>query len=80
VSTDPTTARMCAETGHDCPACPSAVRNLAATAHNAVGAWDSVLADSARCSRKMEELRAALAAFEPISADHFAALNAWRRP
>jgi hypothetical protein len=81
--TDPVTARMCAETGHSCIACPQDVRNLAATAHNALGAvlaamdghggWD-------RAQRKLASLSRALETFKVASDAHFAALEEWRRP
>jgi hypothetical protein len=83
VTTDPTTEQMRQETGHDCPACPTDVRNLAATAHNALGALTAArdgVGDWSRAWRKVEELRTALAILQLTSDAHFAALNAWRRP
>lgn len=77
--TDPTTERMRQETGHDCVACPTVVRNLMATAYNALAQWDAGH-DHPRLARKMENLREALAIVEPIAAGHFEALHAWRRP
>lgn len=82
-TTDPTTQRMRDETGHDCIACPTRVRDLMATVHNALVQWDAVQAgqgDRFRLARKMERLRESAAQMEEISAGHFAALNAWRRP
>lgn len=58
--TDPTTERMRQETGHDCIACPTAVRNLMATAHNALGALEAArtgTGDWARAWRKVAEVR-----------------------
>jgi hypothetical protein len=81
--TDPTTERMRQETGHDCIACPSDVRNLMATAHNALGAIDAArdgAGDWGRAFRKVEDLRGALARLRPVSDEHFEALNGWRRP
>lgn len=79
-TTDPVTEQMRQETGHDCITCPTAVRNLMATAHNALSAWDGGTANLVRTARKMESLREALAKVEPIAAEHFEALKAWRRP
>lgn len=82
--TDGTTERMRQETDHDCIACPSSVRNLMATAHNALGEWDAVAngntADWSRLHRKMADLRRALDGVQPVSDAHFEALNGWRRP
>lgn len=75
---DPATERMRRETGHDCITCPGDVRNLMATAHNLLGRLDA--ADWSGVARKKESMREALAALEPISASHFAALDDWRRP
>ena len=81
--TDPVTARFCTETGHVCPACPQHVRNLAATAHNALGAVEAALAGTGgwdRAHRKMGGLRRSLETFREISDGHFAAMEEWRRP
>ena len=81
--TDPTTERMRQETGHDCVVCPSDIRNLTATAHNALNAWDSARTttpDWGRVARKMEALRDALALLQSARDEHFAALDQWRRP
>lgn len=81
-TTDPTTEQMRQETGHDCICCPSDVRNLAATAHNLL-----VRLDAARQSgewgqvfRKAEDVRKALELIQTVTDEHFAALDAWRRP
>lgn len=82
-TTDPTTERMRQETGHDCIACPTAVRNLMATAHNALSQWDAnhgSLPDWSRLARKMESLREALALVQRVGDEHFKALDEWRRP
>lgn len=70
-----------AATGHDCPACPTAVRDLFATAHNAAGAWDTATRDDdwARAYRKARELDDAVARFQSVVDAHFAALTEWRR-
>lgn len=83
MDTDQVTQRMRAETGHDCLACPTAVRALYAAAHNASGAiramrdgtgsWDRAL-------RKATELERALADFQPHVDGHFAAFETWRKP
>lgn len=80
--TDPATERMCQETGHDCIACPTAVRDLMATAHNLLGALDAARRgnDWARAWRKAEALRGSLAVIQSVADEHFAALQAWRRP
>jgi len=81
--TDPTTAQMCQETGHSCIACPQDVRNLAATAHNALGAVIAALEGHGgwdRAQRKLASLSRALETFNVASEAHFAALEAWRRP
>ena len=81
--TDPVTARMCAETGHSCIACPQDVRNLAATAHNAHGAVLAAIGGHGsweRAVRKLASLKNALEAFRAASDAHFAALEEWRRP
>jgi hypothetical protein len=81
--TDGTTEQMRQETGHDCITCPSNVRNLTATAHNALSQWDANqrdLPDRGRMHRKMEDLRGALVLLQPVVDDHFEALNSWRRP
>lgn len=75
---DPATDRMRAETGHDCIACPAAVRDLYATAQNLLhrldaSAWSEV-------PRKAESMRVSLAKVEAVVDEHFAALGAWRRP
>lgn len=80
---DPTTLRMREETGHDCIACPQAVRNLAATAHNALSQWDANQGDyrnPQRFARKMEELRHAVAKMRTVADEHFKALDDWKRP
>lgn len=82
-STDGTTERMRQETGHDCVTCPTDVRNLMATAHNALGQWDANqgdLPDWPRLHRKMNALRSALATLQPVADEHFEVLNGWRRP
>jgi hypothetical protein len=82
-TTDPTTQRMKDETGHDCITCPTDVRNLMATAHNAIGALDAARKGTGsweRAWRKVERLRAAEAQMGPVSDAHFEALNEWRRP
>lgn len=81
--TDATTEQMRQETGHDCPACSSAVRNLTGTVHNALGEWDVSLRAGGitpRLHRKMAELRRALATMQPHVDEHFVALDGWRRP
>lgn len=55
-----------------CPACPPVVRNLAATAHNALNAYKVVGTMDARLREKMGELARALKDFQPISDEHFA--------
>lgn len=77
--TDPTTERMRQETGHACIACPTHVRNLMATAHNALSQWDAKT-DPSRLARKMESLRNALELLKPVADGHFEALDTWRRP
>jgi hypothetical protein len=82
---DPTTERMRQETGHDCIACPTRVRDLMATAHNALGEWGAItdargVTDWTRLHRKMAELQWSLDQLELISDAHFEALDAWRRP
>jgi hypothetical protein len=82
MKTDATTERMRQETGHHCIACPSDVRNLMATAENALNALDAAKngGDWSRLYRKMESLRTALGNLKPVSDEHFEALNGWRRP
>lgn len=63
--TDPTTERMRQETGHDCIACPSAVRNLMATAHNLLVKLDAH--DWAGVAKKREALRGALDTMQPAT-------------
>lgn len=80
--TDASTAQMCADTGHQCPACPSAVRNLYATAFNAESAIMEALAHNGsweRAQRKLVEMKRAVDAFraEHVN-EHFKALEAWR--
>ena len=81
--TDPATAQMCTETGHSCIACPEDVRNLGATAHNALGAVRAARNGSGsweRAARTLGELEWALAKYQhPLDA-HFAAMSIWRRP
>ena len=81
-TTDPTTQRMCDETGHQCIACPSDVRNIAAVLHNLVNALEAARQDGDffRVWKKLRDARAAVDAWQPIVDGHFAALNAWRRP
>lgn len=81
--TDGTTERMRQEADHDCIACPTSVRNLMATAHNALAQWDANqggLPDWSRLARKMETLRLALATVQPVADQHFEALHGWQRP
>jgi len=81
--TDPVTARMCAETGHSCIACPQAARNLGATAHNALGAVRAALDGTGsweRAGRKLGSLGRALEQWQAALDEHFAALEAWRKP
>lgn len=78
--TDPTTERMRQETGHDCIACPTRVRDLMATAHNALGEWGADVTDRPRLHRKMAELRQSLDQIQPVSDAHFEAMDGWRRP
>lgn len=82
--TDPTTERMRQETGHDCPACSSAVRDLYATAHNAWGEWTASAiygcTGSERIVRKMAELGRSASRMQEVVDGHFAAMDAWRRP
>ncbi len=81
--TDQITAQMCTETGHSCIACPQDARNLGATAHNALGAVRNALNGSGsweRAQRKLGELERALAAWEATAAEHFGALESWRKP
>lgn len=80
---DPTTDRMRQETGHDCIACPTPVRDLMATAHNAINALDAARDGAGgwdRAWRKVNDLRASVARMEQFSDEHFVALNGWRRP
>lgn len=82
-TTDPTTQRMMDETGHSCPACPADVRNLSAVARNAAMALTTAIEsgnDWGRARRKLAELNRVLASWRPIVDEHFAALEAWRRP
>jgi hypothetical protein len=59
---------------HTCSACPQEVRDLYATAHNAVGALDR--GDGAdRVYRKLAELRASLDRFQSVVDQHFAELD-----
>jgi len=81
--TDPITAQMCTEAGHSCIACPQDVRNLAATAHNALGAVKAAMGGSGsweRATRKLGSLERALETFNGASEAHFAALDEWRKP
>lgn len=81
--TDGTTEQMRQETGHDCIVCATNVRNLTATAHNALSQWDANqgnLPNWERMHRKMEALRGALALLQPVIDGHFETLNGWRRP
>jgi hypothetical protein len=81
--TDPTTDRMRQETGHDCIACPTAVRDLVATAHNALGELEACLAgtgDWDRAERKVVELRRSSDRMRRFAGQHFEALDAWKRP
>jgi len=58
-----------------CPACPILVRDLHATAHNALNAIDAALrgdGDWSRAKRKIEGLRASVKAFQPTVDAHFA--------
>jgi len=73
---------MCDETGHNCIACPSDVRNIAAILHNLVNALESAQRDGDfyRVWKKLRDARRAVDAWEPIRDAHFAALNSWRRP
>lgn len=75
---DPTTERMRKETGHDCIACPTDVRNLLACAHNLLTRLDSN--DYSGVHRKAEDLRRAVAKLQESADGHFAVLGAWRRP
>lgn len=81
-TTDPSTQRMRGETGHDCIACPSAVRNMSAVLHNLVVALESAQRDGDfyRVWKKLCDAREVVDAWRPISEAHFAALDAWRRP
>lgn len=81
--TDPTTARMCQETGHSCPACPERARDLGATAHNALGAVRAALGGTGsweRARRKLDSLQRSLEAWQASVDEHFTALNEWRDP
>lgn len=81
--TDQVTAQMCQETGHSCPACPLAVRSLAAAAHNAHGAVTAALEGHGgwdRARRKLGYLRDSLDRFQEAMDGHMAALEAWKRP
>lgn len=75
---DPVTEQMRHETGHDCIACPTRVRDLMATAHNLLVRLDA--SDWSSIPRKRESLRESLAQIQPFSDAHFAALEGWRRP
>lgn len=58
----------------ECIACPVEVRDLFASAHNAVQAFNAALAgagDWSRAHRKMTELEASVGRFQPIVDDHF---------
>lgn len=82
-TTDQVTAQMCQETGHSCTACPTCVRNLGATARNALGAVRAALNESGsweRARRKLAELERALATHQVAVDAHFAALREWERP
>lgn len=68
-----------AEGGASCPACPLRVRDLYATAHNAIQAWEAAHVGTTtwerswdRVRRKLDALQASVEAFEPIIAAHFA--------
>lgn len=59
----------------DCVACPVEVRDLYATAHNAVQAADAARAGRGewlRFYRKLEELRTSVAKMKPVVEAHFA--------
>ena len=80
---DPATARMCAETGPSCTACPQDARYLGATAHTALGAVRAALIGTGsweRAHRKLGELERALEKWEVAVDGHFEALNEWREP
>lgn len=80
---DRATELMRAATGHNCPACPTSVRNLHAVAWNAAQAIRAALSDRTgwtRAERKLAELEQVLVEFQDISASHFAALDGWRNP
>ena len=78
--TDPSTARMCTETGHICIACPQDVRNLFAVAHNAHGAVTAALDGTGsweHAGRKLAELKRAIDGFrEVVEGEHFEAMQA----
>ena len=82
-TTDPTTERMRQETGHDCIVCPDGVRNLMATAHNAVGALYAAQNGTGsweRAWRKVAALRSAEARMQSVVDEHFKALHDWQQP
>jgi hypothetical protein len=81
-TTDPTTQRMCDETGHHCIACPSDVRNIGAVLHNLVGALESAQQDGDffRVWKKLPDARRAVDGWRLVVEGHFAAMDAWRRP
>ena len=81
--TDIITVEMCTETGHSCIACPTAARNLGATAHNALGAVRAALdgtGDWGRAGVKLADLERALGTWQESVDEHFEAMNAWQRP
>ena len=60
--------------GKPCPACPEEVRDLAACAHNAVGAIEAARDGHGgweRAWRKLGELKRSLERFQPIMDAHF---------
>ena len=61
--------------GKPCPMCPIEIRNLSATAHNAVNRWDDWRQRGeslCKLESKMEDLRRAVAVVKPLSDAHFA--------
>src|SRR5690242_13799997 len=82
---DPETEKMRQDTGHECMVCPTRVRGLTATVHNALVQWDANgrasidwPADWPRMRRKMEDMRSALALLQPLIDEHFESLKEWR--
>jgi len=57
--------------GKPCPCCPGEIRNLGAVVHNLLNVWDD-LPRRYLLHDRMEELRRALAAFQPLADAHFA--------